>query len=489
MNFRLVFKFSGKTLLVEAGALLLPLLVCLFYRENPLPFLLSIAMTGAVGLALSLIRSNDHFFPREGFFAVALIWLLMSAFGALPFFFSGFFPSYVDCFFESVSGFTTTGASILTAVEPLPRGILFWRSFMHWMGGMGVLILTIALLPSLGGRTLHVMRAESPGPIVSKLVPKTSQSSKILYGIYLVMTIIEIILLVAGGMPLFDACIHSFGSAGTGGFSCRNLSVGAYNNPYFDIVIGIFMLLFGVNFNLYYFLLVRKFREVFRSEELWAYVGIVAVAVVAITADIVHLYDSVGTSLRHAFFQVSSIMTTTGYATVDFNTWPTFSKAILVALMFIGGCAGSTAGGLKVARVVILEKVSVSEMRRMLHPNAVSTVRFEGKPLNERSIQGVHLFLAVYLVIFVVSCLLVALEQMDLVTVFTAVATCINNVGPGLEIVGPMGNFSEFSPWSKLLLSFDMLVGRLEIFPMLLLFAPSIWKRRLPARKPASADF
>ena len=290
-------------------------------------------------------------------------------------------------------------------------------------------------------------------------------------------------------MPLFDACIHAFGSAGTGGFSCRNLSVGAYNNPYFDIVIGIFMLLFGINFNLYYFLLVRKFREVFRSEELWAYVIIVAVAVGAITIDIIHLYDSVGTSLRHAFFQVSSIMTTTGYATVDFNAWPTFSKAILVALMFIGGCAGSTAGGIKVARAVILGKVSVSEMRRMLHPNAVSAVRFEGKPLNERSIQGVHLFFAVYIAIFVVSSLLVSLEQMDLVTTFTAVATCINNVGPGLEIVGPMGNFSSFSPWSKLLLSFDMLVGRLEIFPMLLLFAPSIWKRRLPPRRPASADF
>ena len=471
MNFRLVFKLTGKTLLVEAGALLLPLLVCLFYRENPLPFLLSIAMTGAVGLALSLIRSNDHFFPREGFFAVALIWLLMSAFGALPF------------FFESVSGFTTTGASILTAVEPLPRGILFWRSFMHWMGGMGVLILTIALLPSLGGRTLHVMRAESPGPIVSKLVPKTSQSSKILYGIYLVMTVIEIVLLLAGGVPLFDACIHSFGSAGTGGFSSRNLSVGAYNNPYFEIVIGIFMLLFGINFNLYYFLLVRRFRDVFRSEELWAYVLIVATAVAAITLDIVHMYESVGTSLRHAFFQVSSIITTTGYATVDFNTWPTFSKAILVALMFIGGCAGSTAGGIKVARVVILQKVSVSEMRRMLHPNAVPAIQFEGKPLNERSIRGVHLFLAVYLMVFVASCLLVSLEQLDLVTTFTAVAACINNVGPGLEIVGPMGNFSSFSPWSKLLLSFDMLVGRLEIFPMLLLFAPSIWKRRLPSRR------
>ena len=252
MNFRLVFKLTGKTLLVEAGALLLPLLVCLFYRENPLPFLLSIAMTGAVGLALSLIRSNDHFFPREGFFAVALIWLLMSAFGALPFFFSGFFPSYVDCFFESVSGFTTTGASVLTAVEPLPRGILFWRSFMHWMGGMGVLILTIALLPSLGGRTLHVMRAESPGPIVSKLVPKTSQSSKILYGIYCALTLLEVFCLRIAGMPWYDSLVHSFATAGTGGFSTRNLSIAAYESPAIEVIITLFMLVFSINFALYF---------------------------------------------------------------------------------------------------------------------------------------------------------------------------------------------------------------------------------------------
>ena len=352
---------------------------------------------------------------------------------------------------------------------------------------MGVLVFVMAILPMSGdGHGMHLLRAEVPGPAPGKLVSRMSDTAKILYGIYLVMTVIEIVLLVAGGMPLFDSCIHSFGSAGTGGFSCRNLSVGAYNNPYFDIVIGIFMMLFGLNFNLYYFLLVRRFREVFRSEELWAYVIIAAVAVGAITWNIVDLYDSVGTSLRHAFFQVSSIMTTTGYATVDFNTWPTFSKAILVALMFIGGCAGSTAGGLKVARVVILEKASAGELRRMLHPNAVPAIRFEGKPLSDRAIRGVCLFFALYMAIFTVSCLLVGLEQMDLVTVFTAVATCINNVGPGLEIVGPMGNFSTFSPFSKILLSFDMLVGRLEIFPMLLLFAPSIWRRRrTAARRPA----
>lgn len=484
MNLRMIGFVLGRILLTEAGLLALPLVTALLYGESLLPWLVTMGLLVLWGGLLSRRRpERTALYARDGFAAVALAWILMSAFGALPFVLSGDIPHYVDAFFETVSGFTTTGASILTDVEALSRGGLLWRSFAHWVGGMGVLVFVMAILPMSDGHTMHILRAEMPGPTAGKLVSRMSDTAKILYGIYLVMTVIEIVLLLAGGMPLFDACIHSFGSAGTGGFSSRNLSVGAYNNPYFEIVIGIFMLLFGINFNLYYFLLVRRFRDVFRSEELWAYVLIVATAVAAITLDIVHMYESVGTSLRHAFFQVSSIITTTGYATVDFNTWPTFSKAILVALMFIGGCAGSTAGGIKVARVVILQKVSVSEMRRMLHPNAVPAIQFEGKPLNERSIRGVHLFLAVYLMVFVASCLLVSLEQLDLVTTFTAVAACINNVGPGLEIVGPMGNFSSFSPWSKLLLSFDMLVGRLEIFPMLLLFAPSIWKRRLPSRR------
>ena len=490
MNYRIIGFVIGRILLVEAALLLLPMAVGLGYGESPVPFLIPMALLAVIGGLLSFLKpAHSALYARDGLAVVALAWIFMSIFGGLPFYISGDIPRFVDCIFETVSGFTTTGATILTEVEPLTRGGLFWRSFTHWVGGMGVLVFVMAILPMGGdGHGMHMLRAEMPGPAPGKLVSRMSDTAKILYGIYLVMTIIEIVLLAAGGMPLYDACIHSFGSAGTGGFSCRNLSVGAYNNPYFDIVIGIFMMLFGVNFNMYYFLLVKRFRDVFRSEELWAYFIIAAVAVGAITVDIIELYDSVGTSLRHAFFQVSSIMTTTGYATVDFNTWPAFSKAILVALMFIGGCAGSTAGGLKVARVVILEKASVGEMRRMLHPNAVPAIRFEGKPLSERNIRGVYLFLAVYMAIFVLSCLLVSLEQMDLVTVFTAVATCINNVGPGLEIVGPMGNLSSFSPFSKLLLSFDMLVGRLEIFPMLLLFAPSIWKRRLAAPQ-RQADF
>ena len=474
----------GRILLTEAALLMLPLAAALLYGEAAGPFLIPALLLAAVGLVFSGRRpKSTALYARDGLAVVALAWIAMSLFGAVPFVLSGDIPSYVDAFFETVSGFTTTGASILTAVEPLSRGALFWRSFTHWVGGMGVLVFVMAILPMTDGHGMHLMRAEVPGPTVGKLVSRMSDTAKILYGIYLVMTVIEIILLLLGGMPLFDACIHAFGTAGTGGFSCRNLSVGAYQSPYFDIVIGTFMLLFGVNFNLYYFLLIRRFRDVFRSEELRAYIGIVAAAVLAIAVNITHLYGGFTESLRHAFFQVSSIITTTGFATVDFNTWPSFSKGILVVLMFIGACAGSTGGGIKVARVVMLAKTSLCDMRRMLHPNAVATVRFEGKPVTDRTIRSVHLFLTVYLMVFTVSFLLLTLEKFDLITTFTALAACINNIGPGLEIVGPMGNFSAFSPWAKLLLSFNMLVGRLEIFPMLLLFAPSIWKRRRASRK------
>ena len=331
----------GRILLTEAALLVIPLAVALLCGESPAPFLLPIALLVLLGGLMSFRRPRStSLFARDGLAVVALAWIAMSAFGALPFYVSGEIPSYVDCFFETVSGFTTTGASILPEVESLSKSILFWRSFTHWVGGMGVLVFVMAVLPMTDGHGMHLLRAEVPGPTVGKLVSRMGDSAKILYGIYLVMTIVEIILLLLGDMPLFDACINSFGSAGTGGFSCRNLSIGAYNNAYYDVVIGIFMLLFGVNFNLYYFLLVRKFRDVFRSEELRTYLIIVAVAVSAITLDILHIYRSVGTSLRHAFFQVSSIITTTGYATVDFNAWPAFSKAILVMLMFIGACAG-----------------------------------------------------------------------------------------------------------------------------------------------------
>jgi len=479
LNNQMIRFVISRILLVEAALLLLPMLVALLYGESALPFLIPMVLLTGLGLLMGMAPPRrTELFARDGLAIVALAWIFMSLFGALPFYLSGSMHSFVDCVFETVSGFTTTGASILTEVESLGRGILFWRSFTHWVGGMGVLVFAIAILPMNDGHGMHLLRAEVPGPTVGKLVSRMSDTAKILYGIYLVMTVIEIVLLMAGGMSLYDACINSFGTAGTGGFSDRNLSIGAYQNPYFDIVIGVFMLLFGINFSLYYYVLVGRAREMFRSEELWTYLGIVGASVAAIAVDIAPIYHSVGTSLRNAFFQVSSIITTTGFATVNFDQWPSFSKAVLVALMFVGACAGSTGGGIKVSRIVILVKTSVSDMRRMLHPNAVSTVRFEGKPVCDRQIRSIHTFLTVYLIIFVGSVLLLSLDGADLITIFTAVASCINNIGPGLGAVGPMGNFSAFSAPAKLLLSFDMLVGRLEIFPMILLFAPSIWKFR-----------
>ena len=477
MNFRLVFKLTGKTLLVEAGALLLPLLVCLFYRENPLPFLLSIAMTGAVGLALSLIRSNDHFFPREGFFAVALIWLLMSAFGALPFFFSGFFPSYVDCFFESVSGFTTTGASILTAVEPLPRGILFWRSFMHWMGGMGVLILTIALLPSLGGRTLHVMRAESPGPIVSKLVPKTSQSSKILYGIYCALTLLEVFCLRIAGMPWYDSLVHSFATAGTGGFSTRNLSIAAYESPAIEVIITLFMLIFSINFALYFLLLCGKVHQALRSDELRFFLAVVAFSTLLISINIWPMYPADGSAVRHAAFQVGSIISTTGFASTAFNLWPEFSRILLVLLMFIGACAGSTGGGIKCSRVLMLLRAIRREIHQIAHPRSVEVVKLDGKVAEESTVHSVLVFVGCYGLILLGAALVVSLDKMPFDVSFSAALTCLSNVGPGLAAIGPTGNFSGFSDLSKLALSLCMIVGRLEIFPILVMFSARTWRR------------
>ena len=469
----------GRILLTEAALLLLPLVTALIYKESPWPFLITILLLLAAGLALSFKKpKRTRLFAREGFVIVALTWIAMSAFGALPFVFSGDIPNYIDAFFETVSGFTTTGATILTAVEPLRHSSLLWRSFTHWVGGMGVLVFVMAILPMSGGNSMHLVRAETPGPTAGKLVSRMGDSAKILYGIYFLMTVVLILLLLSGGMPLFDSLIHAFGTAGTGGFSSRNLSVGAYDSAYIDVVLSFGMLAFAINFNLYYFLLIKRFRDVFRSEELRTFLAIVAVAVAAIAINVNHIYGSIFTSLRHAFFQVTTIISTTGYGTVDFNTWPTLSKVILVGLMFIGGCAGSTAGGMKVSRFVMLAKASFHDMRKMLHPNAVSVPRFEDKPLSEKTIRGVHQYLTMYICVFSVSLLLLSLEGFDLVSTFTAVAACMNNIGPGLEVVGPTGNFSSFSYAGKLLLSLDMLMGRLDIFPMLLLFSPSVWQRR-----------
>ena len=471
----------GRIFMVEAALMLLPVAVALIYGETGrlVAFLIPLVLLAVIGLLLGKRAPADTaIYAREGLVIVALSWVLMSVFGALPFVISGEIPNFVDAFFETVSGFTTTGASILRDVEALSQSMLFWRSFTHWVGGMGVLVFAMAVLPMTDGRAMHLMRAEVPGPSVGKISSKLRDTAKILYAIYFAMTVIEVLLLCLGGLPLFDALITSFGTAGTGGFSNRGLSIGAYDSAYVEMVTAVFMLLFGVNFNLYYLLLMRHFKEALGSEELLAYLGVVGISTLAIAGNIYHLYQSVGQSLRYAFFQVASIITTTGFATTDFNLWPTFSKAILVLLMFFGACAGSTGGGLKISRIIIMCKAARQDMMRVRHPHAVTSVRFEGKPLERKTVSGVHIYMNLYLLICVLSMLIVAFDQFDLITTFTAVASCLNNIGPGLEIVGPMGNFADFSVPAKLLLTFDMLVGRLEIFPMLVLLAPTTWLKR-----------
>ena len=485
MNYRMVVFVLGRIFLVEAAMMLLPMVCSAIYGEwYMLPaFLLPAVILLLLGLAASLrTPKNTTIYARDGLAIVALVWVLMSAFGALPFVISGEIPAFADAFFEMVSGFTTTGSTILIDVEALSHGALFWRSFSHWVGGMGVLVFAMAVLPMTDGRAMHLMRAEVPGPTCGKLSSKLSDSAKILYGIYFAMTAVEVVFLCAGGMSLYESLIHSFGTAGTGGFSSRALSIGAYHNPYFEWVIGIFMLLFGVNFNLYYFILMRHFREAFGSEELRAYLGIVLFSTVTIAANILSMVGSVGEAVRTAFFQVSSIITTTGYATAEFNLWPTYSRILLLLLMFIGGCAGSTAGGLKISRVIIFFKAARQDLNKMLHTHAVTAIRFEGKPLDEKTLQGVHNYFNVYMLLVMLSTVLVSLDGFDLTTTFTAVITCLNNVGPGMELVGPMGNFSHFSDPVKYLLSFDMLAGRLELYPMLALFAPRLWRRRRTMR-------
>ena len=476
MNFRLVFRVTGKTLLVEAGALLLPLAVCFLYREDLAPFLYTIPLLVLVGGALSLFKSDDHFFPREGFFAVALTWLLVAAFGALPFYFSGYFPTYIDCFFEAVSGFTTTGASILTAVEPLPKGILFWRSFMHWLGGMGVLALAIALLPNLGSRTLQLMKAESPGPIVSKLVPKASQSSKILYTIYFGMTIVEILVLHLVGMPWYDSIVNSFAIAGTGGFSIRNTSIAAYGNPAIEIACTVFMLLFSVNFALYFLILCRKVKQALRSDELRFFLLVVFGSTILIAINIWPMYGGAD-AIRHAAFQVSSIISTTGFASTDFNLWPEFSRFILILLMFVGACAGSTGGAIKCSRVLLLLRSLRREVRRIVHPREVNVVKLDGHVVDEDNLHSVLIFIASYMLITLLAVLLVSLDNFSMGTNFSAVVSCIGNVGPGLDGVGPMSSYAAYSGFSKLVLSMCMIIGRLEVLPVMVLFSASAWKR------------
>lgn len=484
MNVKNISRTVGLILLITGIFQLFPLFIAVIDHEprNILAYIESLCLILLVGSALLLFSrgGNRMFSAQEGFAATGLSWIFMSAFGALPFFLSGQIPSYVDAFFEMVSGFTTTGASILTDVEALSRCNLFWRSFSHWLGGMGVLVFLLAVVPGArknGGTGIYLMRAESPGPSVDKLTPHLRQTAMILYGIYILLTALCIVCLLLGGMPVFDSFCIAFGTAGTGGFAIKNSSMGGYSY-FLQTVVTVFMFLFGVNFSLYYMLLLRKFKAVFKNEELRLYFGIAAGSIVLIAINISRMYNTVYEAVHHAAFQVVSIMTTTGYGTVDFEQWPAFSKAILLSLMFIGASAGSTGGGLKVSRVLLLMKSIRRTIRKALHPRRVQPVYMDGRAVSEEVCDNVNAYLAIYCVILVLSFAIISVDGFSIGTNFSAVASCFNNIGPGFELVGATQNFSIYSDLSKIILSLDMLLGRLEIFPLLLLLSPDTWSRR-----------
>lgn len=477
MNGSIIRRIIGYVVMIEAGLLLLPCVVALIYGEaQGTAFLIVAGICLVVGGLLAIKKPNSNvFYLKEGCVAVALSWLALSVFGAIPFVITGEIPSYVDALFETVSGFTTTGASILNDVEALSHCSLFWRSFTHWIGGMGILVFILAIIPLSGGSNFNLMRAESPGPSVGKLVPKMRGTAFILYSIYFAMTAIEVILLCAGGEPFFDAITTSFGTAGTGGFGIRNDSITSYS-PYTQWVVTVFMVLFGVNFNVYYFILLRKIKKAFSIEEARWYIGVIVIAFAIILTDTIKIYDTVSDAVLHTAFQVSSIITTTGFSTADFDTWAGYSKTVLVLLMFIGACSGSTGGGIKVSRIIIAVKSVFREFYLYVHPKSVRRIKVDGRPLEKDTLRTTNIYFLTFAMIFVVSLLLISFDGADLVTNFTAVAATINNIGPGLEMVGPTRNFSSFSDFSKLVLLFDMLAGRLELFPILILLNPTLWK-------------
>ena len=479
MNYSMIFYIIGWVLGIEAVFMIPPCIVAVIYREAAgLSFVVTIVLCLAVGLPMMRrLPKNRVFYTREGFVSVALSWIIMSVFGALPFLFSRTILNPVDALFETVSGFTTTGASILSSVEDLPYCILFWRSFTHWIGGMGVLVFLLTLLPLTGGGYhMNLMKAESPGPLVSKLLPKVRSTATVLYTLYIALSLIELFFLLIGGMPLFDALTIMFGTAGTGGFGIKNDSMGSYST-YLQAVVTIFMILFGVNFNVYFYIYMRKPKQAFMCEEAWYYLGIIAASTIITTFFIRDVYESVFMAFHHAFFQVGSIITTTGFATTDFNLWPEVPKTILVMLMFVGACAGSTGGGIKVSRLILLIKTVGRELFEFVHPGGIRAIKLEGRAVSAGTLKSVNVFLVAYVLIFTFSVLLVGFDNYDLITNFTAVAATFNNIGPGLELVGPASNFGMFSNGSKLVLIFDMLAGRLEIFPLLLLFVRDTWKR------------
>ncbi|MGI6004839.1 MAG: TrkH family potassium uptake protein [Christensenellales bacterium] len=479
MNYSMVFRVLGKMMKIEAALLALPLMVAFIYRESAA---VSIAVTMALvliaGILLSLKKpKTENIYAREGLIIVALSWVLVSLFGCLPFIFSGAIPHFVDAFFETVSGFTTTGSSILTDVEALPKSLIFWRNFTHWVGGMGVLVFMLAVLPMTQDRSMHIVRAEVPGPTVGKLVPKMRSTAMILYGIYAAMTAVQIILMLCGGMSLFDSFCIAFGTAGTGGFAIYNNSIAGYS-AYLQWVIAIFMILFGVNFNIYYFILIKRFREIHKNTELRAYLLIVTASIALICINIWNMYGSFWHALRDSSFQVASIISTTGYVTANYDKWPELSRVILLGLMFCGACAGSTAGGIKVSRIVMMIKVIIRNFQKIVRSRSVQVLKLDGRRVEEEVIVGVGAWMMTYAAIFIVSVVAVSVNGMDLETTVSSVTTCINNVGPAFgKVVGAVGNFSSLSAVSKAVLTLDMLIGRLEIYPMLMLFIPAVWRR------------
>lgn len=480
MNKKMIVYILGKMLGVEGVVLLLPALVSLIYREKTgVSFLIVSAILVLIYLLIGRKKPKTvRIYGKEGFVIVGFAWILWSLFGALPFFISGCIPNYIDAFFETVSGFTTTGSTILQEIESLPKGINFWRCFTHWIGGMGVLVFVMMITSLDDEHSMPLMRAEVPGPEADKLVPKARNTAAILYGMYFVMTAVEVVLLMLGGMNLYDAIVHSFSTAGTGGFSNWNASVSFYDSAYIDGVITVFMILFGVNFNLYFLILLKDWKSALKNEELRAYLGIIAAAIAAITINILNIYGNVLHAFRYASFQVASVITTTGFYTADYELWPELSKTILLVIMFIGACAGSTGGGIKVCRFVILCKSIRQEIQKILHPNAVTVIKMNGKRVGPDTLRGINVYFAAYIFILAASVLIVSLDNFDFATSFSGVLTTINNVGPGISKVGPVENFHMFSPLSKIVFSFDMLAGRLEIIPYLLILSPDLWRKR-----------
>lgn len=475
MKNRLVWQIIGKLMTAEALLMLLPAGVSAFYGEyNITGIFIAVALVLAViSLPCSLIKvDNETMYAKDGFVIVSIAWIFWSLAGAFPAFLSHYIPNYIDAVFEMISGFTTTGSTIIRNVEILPKGILFWRSFSHWIGGMGVLLFVMALVSVNDNSSMYIMRAELPGPSVGKLVPKGKGTAKILYSMYLALTIMEIGLLIAGGMPVFDSVIHAFGTAGTGGLSNKNISIAAYNSAYIDGVITVFMLLFSINFNLYFFIFANKIKYILKNTEIKVFFGIVASAIILIMLNILPIYHTIPKAFRFASFQVATVLSTTGYTTADFNVWPEFSKAILLMLMTFGACAGSTGGGFKLSRVIIIFKSIIREVKKLIQPKTIRSIKMDDKTVDESIVSSTTLYLSICIAVISISTILVSLDNFDFATTFTSVIASFNNIGPGLNKVGPSGNYADFSYFSKIVLSLDMLLGRLEIFPVIMLFIP-----------------